>query len=310
MDKLTSIQVFLQVARLGSFSAAATHMGMSKAMASKHVSHLENSLAVRLFNRTTRHLSLTESGSAYRDSVQGILEELEATELSISRLSSEPSGTLRVMAPTSFGSFHLTRAIAQYREQFPKVSIDLIFTSRTAPDFVGEGIDLAIKTGELKDSTQVARKLSQSRLVVCGAPEYLDKYGVPQLPTDLTEHNCLVYSPRSPAGSWPFTGEEGAYNVRVSGDVKANTGDGLRIAAIKGCGLTQLPTYMVGLDIKAGRLLPVLEQFEPPALPIYAVYLHRRHLSAKVSTFVDFLYDLYHPVPYWEHWANDETGKK
>ena len=303
MDKLNSMRVFLQVARLGSFSGAAQQLGISKAMASKYVSYLEEDLAVRLINRTTRHLKLTEAGTIYRDRVQGILEELEATEQSVSRSSSEPSGTLRVMAPTSFGSFHLTRAIAEYRKQYPKVTIDLVLTGRT-PDFVGEGLDLAIRTGELKDSNQIARRLSESRLVVCAAPSYLEQFGRPQVPSDLTEHNCLVFSPRSPLGAWPFTVDEKAVTVRVNGDVKANTGDALRIAAIQGCGLIQMPTYMVGLDINAGRLEPVLEQFEPPRRPIYAVYLHRQNLTAKVSTFVDFLYDLYQPAPYWEEWAN------
>lgn len=304
MDKLNSIRVFLQVARLGSFSAAARHLGISKAMASKHVSQLESELDVRLINRTTRHLKLTESGMVYRDRVQSILDDLETTELSVSKLSSEPTGTLRLMAPTSFGSFHLSRAIAEYRKRYPGVNIEMVFTGRT-PDFIGEGLDLAIRTGKLKDSSQIARKLSHSRLVVCAAPEYFEECGVPEVPSDLSGHNCLIFSPRSPTGAWPFTIDGEAATVRVNGDVRANTGDALRIAAIMGCGLIQSPTYMVGLDIKAGRLIPVLEQYEPPALNIYAVYLHRQHLSAKVSTFVDFLYDLYQPVPYWEHWEDE-----
>ena len=304
MDKLNSIRVFLQVARMGSFSAAAEHLRISKAMASKHVSSLENQLGVRLFNRTTRHLNLTDSGLIYRDRVQRIMEDLEETELSTAKLSSEPTGTLRIMAPTSFGSFHLTRAIAEYRQLYPKISIDLVFTPRT-PDFIGEGLDLAILTGEMKDSNQVARKLTQSRLVVCGAPGYLEKHGTPEMPSDLEQHNCLLYSPRSPLGAWTFGGRDDGYVQRVHGDVRANTGDALRIAAIQGCGLIQLPTYILGLDIKAGRLKVLLEQFEPPARPIYAVYLHRTHLSAKVSTFVEFLYNLYQPAPYWERWTGE-----
>ena len=306
MDKLNSIQVFLQVARLGSFSAAAQHLGISKAMASKHVSHLEDELDVRLINRTTRHLKLTEAGLLYRDRVSRILEDLEETETSVARSSTEPSGTLRIMAPVSFGSFHLTRAIADYRRQFPGVKVDLIFTGKT-PDLVGEGLDLAIRTGALKDSSQIARKLSQSRLVVCGSPEYLSEAGVPEVPADLLKFNCLVFSPRSPLGAWPFTVNAELSTVRVNGNIKANAGEALRIAAIKGCGLIQLPTYMIGRDIGAGRLRPVLESFEPPPLDIHAVYLHRQHLTAKVSTFVDFLHDLYQPVPYWEQWAGEEN---
>ena len=304
LKQLTSMRVFLQVARLGSFSLAAEQLRMSKAMASKHVSYLEEQLNVRLLNRTTRNINLTEYGSMYRDRVEVILEELDQAEQVVSKMSAEPLGTLRIMAPTSFGSFHLTRAIAQYRKKYPKVKIDLMFTGRT-PDFIGESLDLAIRIGHLKDSNQVARKLSQSRLVVCGSPEYLGDRGVPAVPRDLETHNCLVYSPRSPVGAWPFTDKGEPMTVRVTGDVRANQADALRIAAIQGCGLIQLPTYMVGLDLKAGRLKVVLEDYEPPARPIYGVYLHRNNLSAKVSTFVDFLYDLYNPVPYWEHW---ETG--
>lgn len=302
MNKLTSMKVFVQVARLGSFSAAAEYLHMSKAMVSKHISYLEDELQLRLLNRSTRHISMTEYGAKYRSRVERILEELEQTEQSLTRMSAEPSGTLRIMAPTSFGSFHLTRAIAQYRSRYPRVTIDMLFTTRT-PDFIGEALDLAIRIGHLKDSSQVARKLSQSRLVVCGAPEYLQTWGTPATPEDLKAHNCLVYSPRSPMGAWPFTAAAGPITVRVKGDVRANQADALRIAAIQGCGLIQLPTYMVGLDLKAGRLKVVLEDFEPPARPIYAVYLHRNNLSAKVSTFVDFLYDLYYPIPYWENWT-------
>ena len=301
MNKLTSMRVFLQVARLGSFSLAAEQLQMSKAMVSKHVSYLEEQLNVRLLNRTTRHISLTEYGIMYRDRVEVILEELEQTEQVVAKMSAEPGGTLRIMAPTSFGSFHLTRAIARYRKKYPKVNIDLMFTGKT-PDFIGEALDLAIRIGHLKDSNQIARKLSQSRLVVCGSPEYLDERGIPVIPRDLEAHNCLVFSPRSPLGAWPFTDKGEPITVRVKGDVRANQADALRIAAIQGCGLIQIPTYMVGLDLKAGRLKVVLEEFEPPARPIYAVYLHRNNLSAKVSTFVDFLYDLYNPVPYWECW--------
>ncbi len=304
MDKLSSIKVFQQVARLGNFTTAAETLGISKAMASKHVSQLENQLGVRLLNRTTRHLSLTEAGSAYRERIGGILDEMEEIELAVGKLSSEPRGTLRVMAPPSFGSFHLTRAIADYRKQYRNVSFDLIFTERP-PDIVEEGLDLAIYIGELEDSSLVARQLTQSRLVISASPDYLQKHGIPETPSDLSQHNCLILSSRTQMGEWAIIDEGEVSSVRVTGDIRSHTGDALRIAAIKGCGFIQLPTYLVGADIKAGKLKPILEQNEPPARPIYAVYLHRRHLSAKVRTFVDFLYDRYQSVPYKEHWTSD-----
>ena len=304
MDKLTSMQAFLHVARLGSFSAAAGEMGLSKAMVSRHIGRLENDLGVQLINRTTRNLSLTEVGIAYRDRAREILNEIEETELAVSTLSSEPRGTLRIMAPTSFGSFHLARAIADYRRVYRRVSIDLQLTERT-PDMVEEGLDMAIRIGGLEDSSLVAQRLAEVRSVVCAAPEYLQAHGTPHTPAELVNHNCLIYSARLPADQWQFSDGDRVYRMHINGDVHSNVGDALRTAAIQGCGLAQLPMYMIGLDIKAGRLHPVLEDYAPPARPVYAVYLHRRHLSAKVRTFVDFLAKRFQPVPYWEQWTRD-----
>lgn len=303
MDKLNSMRAFLQVSRLGSFSAAAEEMGISKAMVSRHISQLEDKLGAQLINRTTRNLSLTEVGVVYRDRIKAILDEIEETELAISTLSSEPRGTLRIMAPTSFGSFHLARAIADYRHLYQNVGFDLILAERT-PDIVEEGLDLAIRIGQLEDSSLVAHKLAETGSVVCGSPGYLQEQGIPRKPHDLQQYNCLLYSPRAPADTWQFEDKDnGVFTVHVNGDLKSNVGDALRIAAIQGCGLVQLPAYMVGLDIKAGRLQAVLEEYRAPARPVYAVYLHRLHLSAKVRTFVDFLKNRYQPVPYWEEWT-------
>lgn len=304
MDKLTSMRAYMQVARLGSFSAAAEAMGLSKAMVSRHISRLEGELGVQLINRTTRNLSLTEVGIAYRDRAREILNEIEETELAVSTLSSEPRGTLRIMAPTSFGSFHLARAIADYRRVYRRVSIDLQLTERM-PDIVEEGLDMAIRIGELEDSSLVAQRLAEVRTVVCAAPEYLQARGTPRTPAELVNHNCLIYSARQPADQWDFSDDGEVYRTHINGDVHSNVGDALRIAAIQGCGLAQLPMYMIGLDIRAGRLSPVLEDYAPPARPIYAVYLHRRHLSAKVRTFVDFLVKRFQPVPYWEQWTRE-----
>lgn len=304
MDKLTSMQAYLQVARLSSFSAAAEAMGLSKAMVSRHISQLENELGVQLINRTTRHLSLTEVGIAYRDRAREILNDIEETELAVSSLSSEPRGTLRIMAPTSFGSFHLTRAIADYRRIYRHVSIDLILTERT-PDLVEEGLDMAIRIGSLDDSSMVARKLAESRSVVCAAPEYLENHGTPREPAELVNHNCLIYTPRHPAEQWQFQSGDEVFDIAVRGDIRSNVVDALRIAAIRGCGLAQLPAYAVGLDVRADRLRAVLEDYAPPARSIHAVYLHRRHLSAKVRTFVDFLVRRFQPVPYWEQWTRE-----
>ncbi len=305
INKLNSIEVFLKVAKALSFSEAAKQLGLSKAMVSKHVTNLENTLGVRLLNRTTRQISLTEAGSAYRVRIRELMNEISETEQSISQLSSEPRGTLRVMAPTSFGSFHLARAIADYRKIYTNVGVEAVLTERES-DIIEDGLDIIIKIGILEDSSLVARKIADARMVVCASPEYLQEYGVPLKPEDLLEHNCLIYSGRQPMGEWRFIVDNKTKKLRVKGDVRSNVGDALRIAAIQGCGLVQLPTYMMGLDIKSGRLESVLDEYEPLARPVHAIYPHRRHLSAKVRTFVEFLYERYQPEPYWEHWADED----
>jgi len=302
VDKLTSMQVFEKVAKHNSFSAAAENMGLSKAMVSKHIASLENSLDVLLLNRTTRRLSLTESGAAYLERVKNILADIEETELAVSSLSSEPRGTLKLTAPTSFGAFHLARAIGGYNQIFPQVQIEMFLTERLH-DLAEDGLDLAIHVGHLEDSSLIAKRLASTRMVVCGSPAYFEKYGLPKTPEDLVNHKCLIFSPRTPANEWSFKKDNKQFNVRVSGDIRSNIGDALRIASMQDSGLIQLPTYMTGLDIKAGRLQVVLEDYEPPESPINALYLHRKHLSAKVRTFVDYLYEILHPVPYWDEWT-------
>lgn len=304
MESVESVRVFLAVARLSGFSAAALELGISKAACSKHVARLEGDLGVRLLNRSTRSVSVTEAGAAYRDRMREILAEIEETESAIAQLNTEPRGHLRVMAPTSYGSFHLARAVTDFQTRYPDVSVELQLADRTV-DLVEEGIDLAIHVGELDDSNCVARTLARVRVVVCGSREYLARAGEPATPADLAHHNCLVYSVRHPIGTWQFT-EQGRLHQRVvSGNFRASAGEALRVAAMQGCGLVQLPTYMVGLDIQAGRLKPVLESFEPPPRPITALFLHRRYLSAKVRAFVDFMQLRYQPEPYWQRWTGD-----
>ncbi len=302
MDKLTSMKVFARVAKNGSFAGAAKDLGISRAMATKHVMHLENSLGVRLLNRTTRKISLTEAGAAYLERCQQILEDIEETELSVTQLHTEPQGLLRISTPPFFGTFHLAPTIAAYLEQYPKVRVDLMVRGGLV-DVVAEGLDLAIRLGEQPDSSLIARRLASSPRVVCGAPSYFEKHGSPVSPSDLRHHNCLVNWGSEPHDYWRFTDPDGqSITVRVAGNLQANTADPLRLAAIHGLGLVVLPTYIVGQDLSKSRLITVLSEYELPSMDIYAVYPHRRHLSAKVRTFLDFLAERLHPVPYWEKW--------
>ncbi|MDX1518909.1 MAG: LysR family transcriptional regulator, partial [Gammaproteobacteria bacterium] len=248
MDRLIGMKVFNAVARLGSFSAAAEELGISRAMASKYISDLENSLGARLLNRTTRQLSLTEVGRDYFERVANILAEIQEAELSVTELQMQQVGTLKVLSPPSFGSFHLTRAISVYKPRYPELHIELILTER-APDLIEEGVDMAIRIGHLDDSSFVARQLSSSRLVVCAAPEYLEQHGVPQSPEDLENFNCLMIDHVTPISDWRLKIDNVEKIIPVSGNLKCNLADALRIAAIQGCGLVQLPSYVVGLDI-------------------------------------------------------------
>jgi DNA-binding transcriptional LysR family regulator len=303
MDKLTSMLVFTKVAKAGSFASAAKELGLSRAMATKHVMQLENGLGIRLLNRTTRNLSLTEVGMVYLERCLQILDEIEEMEIAVTRLQTEPRGTLKVNATPFFGAYHLAPAIAAYTEIFPDVNVELVLQAGYI-DLIEEGFDLAIHLDELRDSSLIARKLGSSQRVVCGSPQYFRNHGVPKTPDDLRKHNCLVNSSLPPRDQWQFSGPGGETTVvKVAGTMQANVADALRMAALSGLGLVLLPTYMVGQDIRKGRLQPVLTDYVPASLEIHAVYPHRKHLSAKVRTFVDFLHERFHPKPYWEDWA-------
>ncbi len=287
MDKLNSMQAFVAVAELKSFSGAAEALRMSKAMVSKHVSQLEQFLGTRLLSRSTRHLRLTEAGARYLEGCRAVLDDLHALEARIAGYGARPQGLLKVMAPTSFGSFHIAPLLAEFAESYPGVRIQLILADR-ATGLLEEGVDVALQIGDLEDSTLVARRIGQARLVTCAAPEYLARLGVPAQPGDLGAHNCLRYSEGSRRGQWLFRLGGVDRVVRVAGDFEASTGDAVRMAALAGHGLAQLPSYIVREDLASGRLVAVLENFAGAAIPIYAVYAHRE-ASATVRGFIDLL---------------------
>jgi DNA-binding transcriptional LysR family regulator len=302
MDKLTSMGVFARVSQAGSFAKAAAELGLSRAMVTKHIAHLEACLGARLLNRTTRSLSHTEAGAAYRERCMEILADIEEAETAITQLNSEPKGLLRMTAPPAFGISHLAPAVADFLHSYREVSINITLSDRQV-DLAEEGLDLAIRIGKLPDSNMIAKTLASSRLVVCAAPSYFAEHGIPQHPRELKHHNCLRFTYWEIQHDWQFSSTaEGPLPMRVDGRLESNLGDFLRVIAISGLGIVLQPSYIVGEDIKAGRLQPILLDFEPAPLEIKAVYLHRKHLSAKVRTFVDFLKQRFEPLPYWEQW--------
>jgi len=288
MDKLTSMNVFVRVAKVGSFAGAARDLGISRAMATKHIMHLESILDTRLLNRTTRSLSLTEVGVSYLERCQQVLVDVAEMETAVTHLQAEPRGVLKISAPPVIGATHIAPALAAFLKENDDLTVEIILKSSHV-DLIDEGVDIAIFLGKLQDTSLVARKLASSSLVVCGAPEYFEKYGIPEEPEDLADHSCLVNWAIPPRDKWKFRGILGEREVKVSGRMQANVADPTRVAANQGLGLVMLPKYIVGRDIEKGKLQVVLEQYSVAPLEIHAVYPHRKYLSAKVRDFLEFL---------------------
>lgn len=297
MDKLTSMLVFVRVAKIGSFAGGASDLGISRAMVTKHIMQLEQSLGTRLFNRTTRSLSLTEVGASYLERCQQVLTDIDEMESEVTHLQTNARGVLKVSTPPGIGKTHIAAAIAEFLKLHMEIKADLILQSHIA-DVVDEGIDLAIYLGDIADTSLVARKVASSPLVVCGSPEYLKRQGTPKVPIDLQGHSCLVNWALDTKDQWQFNGAEGSQVVKVSGRMQSNVADVLRIAAISDLGLVMLPEYIVGRDIQKGRLQVVLENYTRLPLSVHAVYPHRKYLSAKVRLFLEFL----------QHWLPRQVG--
>jgi DNA-binding transcriptional LysR family regulator len=288
MDIIAGMKVFVAVVDAGSFAAAARRLDMSRAMVSKYVLGLEDHLGTRLLNRTTRRLSLTESGSVfYERSVQIIGDVTEAEQVA-GHMAAEPRGVLKITMPLAYGLHRLGPTVSEYASRFPEVKLDLSLSDRKV-DLIEEGFDLAIRIGKLSESGLIARKLGTEHSIVVGAPAYFERYGEPKTPGDLVNHVCLGYSLANAGDEWRLYGANGLVTVRSTGSVKADSGDMLRLIALNGTGLIFQPHFIVDEDVRAGRLVQVLGDYASEELGIYAVYPSRKHLSAKVRTFVDFL---------------------
>lgn len=300
MDRLTAMQVFAQVVETGSFAGAAERLNLSTSAASRHVADLEAHLHARLLNRTTRRVSLTETGRAYYERCVQLLGELEEAEQEAARAAVVPRGTIKLTTSAVFGTRHVAPAIAAFLAEHPEVRFDVSLSERVV-DLVEEGFDLAIRIGTAGGQNLVARKLGETRLVPCAAPAYLAARGAPRVPEDLAGHNCFTYEYVTQRGVWRFRDPSGKVRlVRVSGNLHSNSGDFVAEAAVRGAGIAFEPAFIVGPEVRAGRLVPLLQEFTPEPLPIYAVYPSRKHLSAKVRLFVDFLVAAYAGTRDWD----------
>ncbi len=299
MDRLMSMEVFTKVVEMRSFIAASEALGISRPMASKHIQALETNLGVRLLNRTTRKISLTEAGSAFILRCQTVLSEIDEAIAEAANMQVEPKGLLRINAPLTFARSYLARSIADFQAQYPQISIDLTLNDRVV-DIVDEGFDLAIRIGVLADSSLIARKLAPCRVVLCAAPAYLEANGIPNHPTALANHNCLLYAYFDQEKVWTFADPDGELAIRVDGDFRTNFGEVLVEAAVAGRGIVLEPSFTVAPYIASGELVPLLQHFNPRELGIYAVYPPGRTLPQKARAFIDHLSRAFGPEPYWD----------
>jgi DNA-binding transcriptional LysR family regulator len=289
LDDILGMAVFARVVEARSFTDAAKRLGLAKSAVSARVGRLEESVGVRLLHRTTRKLSLTEDGLAFYERCARLLAAADEAAAVVEESGGAPSGTLRVTAPLAFSQLHLAAAAADFLTRNPRVTLDLNAEDRLV-DLVAEGFDLAVRIGRIKESTLIARKLADDRLVVCGAPAYLARRGVPRVPDDLLRHNCLRYTNIPTRLDWRFRDAKGEISiVPVTGSLIAGNGTILRQAAVAGLGLAVLPSFMIADELSSGRLRTVLGGYRRGRIGIYAVYPSRRQTPAKVRAFVDAL---------------------
>jgi DNA-binding transcriptional LysR family regulator len=287
MDRIMSMQAFVQVVDSGSFSGAARRLGVSPALVTGHVQSLEKRLGVQLLHRTTRKLNLTEIGRSFYDRSSRILAEVDEAESLATAQQSTPRGTLRLNTSVPLARL-VTPLIADYVALYPDVSFELVMTDRLV-DMVEEGFDLALRSGPLPDSSLMRRRLGIGRKALCAAPAYLARHGRPTRPEDLVGHNCLSHLNSPLEGRWQFTGADGEHDIEVSGSLRSNSIEGLRAATLAGLGICLLPAVNVSDDLRQGLLVRLLPDYRTAEVVVQAVYPPARHTSMKVRTFIDFL---------------------
>ncbi len=298
MDTLELMRTFVAVADGMSFTAAGRRMGRSKALVSKHVGELEDRLGVRLMNRTTRSVQVTEIGRAYYDRARALIAEFDSLEDSVKSEAGHPRGRLKITAPQTLGELELMEMLKAFRLRYPKLDLDVFLADRIV-DLIGEGYEVALRVTTLMDSTLIARKLCDVRLVLCATPSYLEIAGKPQQPQDLVRHTCIVDTNIRWRESWRFGDAETGDVVRIEAGLSVNSATAVHRSVRDGMGVGFIPEFAVARDLKAGRLVSLFDEQNPHKLGVYLVYPHRLHLSAKVRAFIDFTADWYTPQPPW-----------
>lgn len=297
MTNLADLEIFARVVASGSMSAAGRELGLQPAIISKRIKRLEARLGTRLFQRTTRQLSLTEAGEGFHERLVAALAGLEEAEAFAAGRSDEVRGRLRISAPTSFGRMHIAPHLKSFFDLYPDVRIQLILTDELQ-DIVAEGFDLAIRIAELNDSSLVARKLAPVRRILCATPDYIARHGMPETIEALGRHICI---PAHNNAHWHLIGLDGAVTLKPEGPLATNSSEVVREAVLAGLGIALRSTWDIGPELKAGRLMRVLPDWEGSAnVGLHAVYPSRQFLPAKVRAFIDFIASLYGSEPYWD----------
>jgi DNA-binding transcriptional LysR family regulator len=303
LDKPGEMRAFVRSVELGGFSAASRDLDLTPSALSKLVTRMEDRLGVRLMNRTTRKLALTAEGEAYFTSAKRILTDIEEAEAEVTRFSAQPKGLLRINVGVAFGMHQLAPALPRFLERYPDIELEITVTDRVV-DLIEEGADVAIRTGNLRDSSLIAKKICDLHRVICASPAYLKKHGVPKSPEDLSHHNCVSISGAPQLRRWPFDtvnagNGHGIKSVDVTGNVSANNAETLLQLAATGVGIIRLSDVIVADGIRAGWLVPLLtdvHHVEP--LPLSAVYPHGKHKSPRVAAFVNFLVETFSGAPW------------
>jgi DNA-binding transcriptional LysR family regulator len=298
MDQFKQISTFVDVAAKGSLSAAARAEGIAPAMIGRRLDALEERLGVKLLQRSTRKIALTNEGITFLEDCQRILADLENAESAVSERSARASGHLLISAPAGFGRQHVAPLIPSFLAQHRDVSVTLNLNDRVV-DLIGEGIDVAIRIAALSDSSLVGVKLADNKRVVVASPAYIKRYGMPESLDDLAKHNCLAMSSEGSQRGWTFRQNGKNVTLKVSGNMVCNDGAVLHEWALEGKGLAWRSMWEVGKAIEAGKLVTVLDEFAAPGNDIYAVFAQRRHLPLRIRAFVDFLRHAYAQPDYW-----------
>lgn len=300
MDRLRALDVFVEVVRKDGFARAAEALETSPANVTRYISDLEAHLGTRLLNRTSRKMSLTESGELLHMRAKSILDEMAQVEAIATSATMQPRGLLRINAPVSFGVLHLAPLWPKFMLQYPKVELDVTLIDHVV-DIVEQRYDLAIRISRAGSTSNVARKLAVSHNIVCASPGYLRKHGIPETPSDLVNHVCIGYTYAATGDQWNFTDDKGqAHSVKVSCALHTNNGDTVRSAALAGLGISWNPSFLIGADLRAGRLVQLLPDYGLPDIDVLALFPSRRHLSAKVRVMIDFLADAFKETPPWD----------